>query len=340
MMKKLSFSIIIPSYNGGDVIRQTLQSIIGQSYSDFEIIINDDCSTDDTIDVVAGIKDSRIRIFENKKNLGYPGNIEVARQRATGDILYLMGQDDILAEYALKDTAKAFLISDEIGAVTRPYFWFDEKITKPVRAKKQLNPDKDEIITIYDPPERVMAVFKTLDQLSALAMRRKYIDRPFHMDIFPCHVYPFAAIMKRYPVTYLKRYNLAVRIMYSQARKVSSIYDQSPIQSWVKMFETVFSEPEYEEIRTICIKEFVAKNYVGLVQIRNFAKKYSYLLREIKELIKYRPENLLSPAFWFFSMGTATLPPVLLVPMVDWFKRSVYSRTLCGIEYSYRLKEI
>jgi len=335
-MRDLFFSILIPTYNGAEVIGDTLRSILSQSFQNFEIIIQDDASLDDTVWVVKAFDEPRIKIFKNETNLGYPGNLESLSKRATGDIMYLMGQDDILGEGALEGTYKAFKISEDIGAVARSYFWFDKKITKPVRATKQLNPEKNEIVRITDDFEKIILTIDVAGQLSGLAMRRKYLDTPFHKDIFPCHVYPFAAILKKHPILFLKDYNVAVRIRSSQCRSVSSIYDKSPIESWVDFFNNVFPEKEFEKLRKYAIKNYVAKNYVGLVQIRNYAK-YRYLIREIWKLLKYRSENIFSPTFWFFSVGCLITPPFILIPLVDWYKNKINSKKFKHIKFSYEL---
>ena len=336
-MPDLKFSILIPTYNGASVIGDTLRSILLQSFQNFEIIIQDDASKDNTIEVIEALGDPRIIIFKNETNLGYPGNLESLSKKGTGEITYLIGQDDILGEGALEKTYQAFKISDDIGAVARPYFWFDEKITKPVRATDQLNPNKNEIVHITDDFERIILTIDVAGQLSGLAMRRKYISAPFHKDIFPCHVYPFISILKKHPIVFLKDYNLAVRIRSSQCRSVSSIYDKSPIQSWVDFANSVFAEKEHENFRKYFIKNYVAKNYVGLVQIRNYAK-YRYLIREIWMLLKYRRQNIYSPTFWFFSLGCAITPPFVLIPLVDWYKRKINSKKLRHIKFSYKLQ--
>lgn len=326
----------MPAYNGAEVIGQTIKSILNQSFSDYDFIIVDDNSTDGTAEVIKSFKDKRIKYFKNKKNLGYPGNLERCRKKAEGGILYLMGQDDILGKNALLNTYQAFMGSDDIGAVTRPYFWFDRKIITPVRAKKQLNPKENEKVTVKDNYSRIMTMFKTLDQLSGLAYRRKYMDLPFHQDIFPCHVYAFASIFKKRPVVFLKDYNVAVRIRSSQSRKVSSIYNKSPLQSWKEMFNHVFYEKKFENLKKYMIKNFVAKNYVGLVQIRNYAR-FRYLLREIWMLLKYRPENVFNFSFWFFSLGCLVVPAQILIPMVDWYKNKINSKRLRQIRFEYSL---
>lgn len=323
-MKNPKFSILIPSYNGEDVISDTIQSVLHQDYKNYEIIVNDDASTDSTVKVVSSFRDARIRIFKNKLNVGYPGNLNKCLAHARGEIIYLLGQDDILAENALRLAARAFDRSKDIGAVTRPYRWFDENLSVTVRARLPLNSQRDEVVRIDDDPKIVIEVFKSLDSLSALAFRAKFLDRPFHQDIFPCHVYPFASIFKKHPIVYLRNYVSSVSMKNSQCRYVSSIYDKSPVLSWVEMFETIFPERKFSILKRHCIEDFVAINYVGLAQIKNYSRhNYRYTLREIYYLLRYRPRNMINPMFWFFSLGALVTPPALLIPMVDWYKKNV-----------------
>ena len=151
-----------------------------------------------------------------------------------------MGQDDILAKNCLKTYLNLFQKYPQVGAITRPYFWFNQDIRIPIRAKKQLNPQKNEIINITAAPKKVISVFDTLDQFSGLAYRTKFFDTPFYPDIFPCHIYPFASIFLKHPIVFLKNYTVAVRIESSQSRHLSSIYTKSPILSWYQMINYIF----------------------------------------------------------------------------------------------------
>jgi glycosyltransferase involved in cell wall biosynthesis len=327
-------SILLPSYNGDDVLNVTLGNILRQSYTDYELIINDDCSSDATEEVARSFDDPRIKFATNVRNLGYPGNLEVCRQRAKGRFLFLMGQDDILARDAIKRTIGALSADDEIGAVTRPFFWFDQSVEHPVRMTVEMNPLQDEVVHIHDSCDRIMTTFNTVGQLTGLALRASYVDRPFHKDVFPCHIYPFASIMKKHPIVFLKDFTVAVRIATSQCRHVSSIYDKSPIQSWAEMYESVFCEPEFAELRHVLVRENLGTNYLGFIQIRNYST-YRNLLREIGLLIGYRPMNLLSPSFWFFAIGCMAMPPFLLIPLVDWYKTNIHAKSLTGIKFEY-----
>ena len=64
-------SIIMPSYNTADYIVESIQSVLEQSYTDWELIVVDDCSTDNTDDVIKPyLTDGRIKYYKNEKNSG------------------------------------------------------------------------------------------------------------------------------------------------------------------------------------------------------------------------------------------------------------------------------
>ena len=69
-MKEDLVSIIMPSYNTGKFIKETINSVLNQTYNNWELIIVDDCSTDDTEEIVNAIKDNRIKFLKNSTNSG------------------------------------------------------------------------------------------------------------------------------------------------------------------------------------------------------------------------------------------------------------------------------
>lgn len=96
-------SIVIPAYNYARYLPDTLNSVLQQGVDDIEIIVCDDCSTDDTRAVVEGFakQDSRIHYFLNEKNLGATPNINQGIKKANGDYIVLIGADDMLAPGSL-----------------------------------------------------------------------------------------------------------------------------------------------------------------------------------------------------------------------------------------------
>ena len=95
----LSISVALCTYNGERFIKEQLKSIINQALPVNEIIICDDCSTDDTINIIEDIVDNnpqiKFHINKNQKNLGVINNFAKAISLCSGDIIFLSDQDDI-----------------------------------------------------------------------------------------------------------------------------------------------------------------------------------------------------------------------------------------------------
>lgn len=100
-----SFSICIPNYNYGHYIGQTIQSALNQTYQNFEIIIADNASTDDSIAVIEAFKDSRIRLLRNNYNIGFAPNLQRATMFAKNDFINLLSSDDLMNPTALETYA-------------------------------------------------------------------------------------------------------------------------------------------------------------------------------------------------------------------------------------------
>lgn len=88
-------SIAMTTYNGEKYIREQLDSILNQTYKNFELIICDDFSTDSTVKIIKSYIDPRIKLFINEKNIGFKKNFEKAIKLCTGEYIALSDQDDI-----------------------------------------------------------------------------------------------------------------------------------------------------------------------------------------------------------------------------------------------------
>lgn len=88
-------SIIMPSYNTADYIGESINSILNQTYQNFEIIIVDDCSTDNTDEVIAGFKDDRIKYLKNEENSGAAISRNRAIRNAKGKWVAFLDSDDV-----------------------------------------------------------------------------------------------------------------------------------------------------------------------------------------------------------------------------------------------------
>jgi glycosyltransferase involved in cell wall biosynthesis len=90
-----SVSVVMPVYNGGQYLGEAIKSIVNQSFTDFEFIIVDDCSTDQTVEIIHSFRDRRIVLIENNNNLGnYPCR-NIGMELARGKYICVMDADDI-----------------------------------------------------------------------------------------------------------------------------------------------------------------------------------------------------------------------------------------------------
>jgi glycosyltransferase involved in cell wall biosynthesis len=96
-----SASICIPTWNGAAFLSTALQSALAQTYSDFELLLVDDASTDTTLDVAGAFPDPRLRIHRNDRRLGIPGNWNHCLELARGTYVKFLFQDDVLDRRAL-----------------------------------------------------------------------------------------------------------------------------------------------------------------------------------------------------------------------------------------------
>lgn len=89
-------SVLMTTYNGGRLVQETIDSIRAQTFKDWELIVVDDCSTDDTYEIVtAHAEDPRIRLFRNDRNLGISLTRNRALELARGEYVAATDQDDL-----------------------------------------------------------------------------------------------------------------------------------------------------------------------------------------------------------------------------------------------------
>lgn len=88
-------SIIMPSWNTGRFIAESIQSVLNQTYAKWELIIVDDCSTDNTEEVVISFNDERIKYFRNEKNSGAALTRNRALRKAQGEWIAFLDSDDL-----------------------------------------------------------------------------------------------------------------------------------------------------------------------------------------------------------------------------------------------------
>lgn len=103
----LPVTVILPCYNSGKSIANAISSIINQTFINWELIVVDDASTDESVQVLNGFKDERIKLIQLKANGGYPVAMNAGIAVAKGKYIARMDADDVSAPTRLQEQIKA-----------------------------------------------------------------------------------------------------------------------------------------------------------------------------------------------------------------------------------------
>lgn len=126
-------SVVMPAYNAEKYIRQAIESILNQTYKDFEFIIINDGSTDKTKEIVLSYVDSRIVYLENEKNSGIVVTLNKGLDYATGEYIARMDADDVAVNSRLEKQVKYLDRNKNIGVLGTSICIFGEGIKEQKR---------------------------------------------------------------------------------------------------------------------------------------------------------------------------------------------------------------
>ena len=163
-MSQPLMTVLMALYNGGEYLRQTLQSVLNQTYRNFEFLIINDCSSDDSLGIIESFHDERIRVYTNTRNLGQTPSLNVGLKLARGDYFARMDGDDVALPQWLEKQLDYIEKYSQYSVVSSYIVAIDEKN----RIKKLYKPpmDSKDIILrslISSPIYHVGSIFKKKD---------------------------------------------------------------------------------------------------------------------------------------------------------------------------------
>ena len=123
-------SVVLPTYSRRRILPRTIASVLAQDEKEFELIIIDDCSVDDTPAYLASLNDPRIRVLKPANNLGTAGARNLGLEEARADIVALLDDDDAYLEHRLSATLAVFAREPEVVATLSSAVKFDLKRTQ------------------------------------------------------------------------------------------------------------------------------------------------------------------------------------------------------------------
>ena len=139
LMKEL-ISIVMPVYNCSDYIQDCIKSILLQSYTNWELIIVDDYSTDDTVESISNFSDGRIKLYKNNRNIGLAASLNYCIALATGELIARMDGDDIMTTNRLEVQYNYLANNSNVDVIGGLAYLIDEK-NEILGFKKYLKPE-------------------------------------------------------------------------------------------------------------------------------------------------------------------------------------------------------
>ncbi len=282
-------SVIIPTYNRGHLIRRAIESVLNQTYQDFEIIVVDDGSTDHTRQIVMSFADPRIQFLENDISRGASAARNAALEICKGEYIAFIDDDDEWLPRKLEKQMKAFEIAPHEVGVVYTRFW---KVKD--RAKNYV---------LLPKMKKEGAIDKALLQGNFIALPSAVVRKECfakagvfdeHLTCFHDWEF-FIRISKHY---HFKCIGEPLLIVYPQKKSISSDQDAR-----IKALELILQK-HFEEFAKK--RKLLAKQYIDIGNLLVVHKKTQngrgYLVKAIK-LYPFNIKLLLVIFFTFFGLS-------------------------------------
>ncbi|MCH9704203.1 MAG: glycosyltransferase, partial [Chlamydiae bacterium] len=149
-MKKRALSVIIPNYNHAPFLGETIDSVLNQDFDDFEVLVGDDASTDESRAVIESFGD-RIRPFYFKKNRGYFATVTDLFKEVQGEFVQIFSSDDLYLPGYLSGCMK-LMQEEKLKLVCSDISYFSEKGSRETNlypSEKPIAFHKEQIVSTF-----------------------------------------------------------------------------------------------------------------------------------------------------------------------------------------------
>lgn len=320
---KAKVTVCILTYNRSDYLKEAITSVLSQSYSNFKLYILDNCSTDNTRQIVESFKDRRISFLPTSSNIGFERNFIRCFQVTKTDYVVTLGDDDVLLPNALAvlvdllETRPHSAIGRSAGYRFFKHSNHPDLVDLPSSKGRSFKRGDDAISN---------ALFYNLGSFTGLIIRKSSTTGiTTGNGMLGGLIDPLFFILKRGGFVYTPHILFGVRCHENLAYK---IYEKS------SYIEELF--PLFDKYIVTNNAKFLAKNYAmsssinDLYNIRIFGG-FKRLMSEIKNYVVLMPETMLKPKF-FISICIAVLLPA---PCIKIAKKIVLRLTAPRIRKKY-----
>jgi glycosyltransferase involved in cell wall biosynthesis len=292
-METPKVSIIMPVYNAEKYLNETIDSVLNQTYDDFEFLIIDDGSTDRSLQILNSYNDPRLKVFKNGKNIGYVKTLNKLLELSKGEYIARQDNDDISFPNRIEKQVHFLNSHKDIGICGTNVLTFGTK------KKKTLFPIEDYEIRAY-------MIIKSPFCHPTIMFRKSIFDdmgvAKYDESLCPAEDYAmWFEISKKTKLANLSEPLLKYRWHEnntSQLKKNIQIEKANTIRKHILQFTLLIdiSDEEASLLNLITFPELITKN--NLIPLEQLLIK---LLRKNKEIGYYQENNLQRLFFYFWT---------------------------------------
>ncbi len=324
MTKKPFFSIAIPTYNRPEDFKLAVKSFLIQNFTDFEIVISDNSSNDESENICKSFKDKRIKYSRNKTNIGFARNLYKAIKKAIGKYVFLFGDDDlVLKPDSLLNIHKIF---------QKNHFGY-------IRLKFLYHKNMDHIFDFNKTPENAIKILKKgSSSMETLHFMYRYNFSMISGNIFlNSNSFSIPALEKASDSDFLME-SFWVKFIFRQAQKYGAYFDTNDIilVKWIIQTKNpagassktpgiydvvdnkIYVEKSWnlmsEELTVDEKREWINNQLIQMVPLLPSVKFYSNnnnLLLFIKRMLQFNSSLVYMPSLYLYTTVALLMPKFL-----------------------------
>lgn len=260
LMIKPKISVVTPSYNQGQFIEETIQSIINQNYSNLEYIIIDGGSTDNSVEIIKKYE-KHLTYWVSEKDSGQSEAINKGFNKASGEIICWLNSDDILMTNALNKVADFFSSNKDFDLVNGQTVLIDKNsiiISGHFILKQKKWYAKHGVFYINQPAMFWKSnIFKSVGQLQEnfhTLMDKEFLIRIFEKDFKIGHIEKFLAGFRVHDMSKSARNPVSISWFVRENAKLLELYGDSYGQTPKLLFKLIYRFEKF--IRGIYAKQY------------------------------------------------------------------------------------
>lgn len=265
-------SILTPSFNHEKYVGFFIESVLKQSFEDFELIIVDDCSSDNNVNEIIKFKDLRIKLIQHPYNQGINATLNTAFENANGEYLVFCASDDMLTPNALEVIYKAFNEYPDVKAI----------YPRLVRIDKDNNKNKEKFANTKQKnrEEYLYEIFMQGNCFTSPGMAMKGVD---FRDI----LYPLDNAICNHQDTQMHIKILLngeikilddILVLYRFDPETGNISSESPLTNNREAMETEILMDTFLEIKDINLLNTIFKKEINELQLGPYPETIEYFL--------------------------------------------------------------